>query len=288
MSLTPDYESDINIHDLEIVNLSLKDIEIYIAQIYKGNIDLLNLAKSSKIAREIFSFTYNTLNNAFNKGYLFDKIDPKKDKLLYERAVKYRNNINQFSGAKTWQEARALSRAVFNADGTKRPFKEYREFATRINVQFNKVWLRTEQDQTFSQAQNARQGLRIEQQKNVFPYIKYQTVGDGRVRDSHAALNGLTFKVGDPEADDISPANGWRCRCQWLQLTESEAKPTSKETIKSKTELIKQDFKKNEIFKGNIAKQDYMFKNTGKDKHDYFKVPKQYNKTYSQNFGFKI
>ena len=48
----------------------------------------------------------------------------------------------------------------------------------------------------------------------------YVTVGDARVRDEHAVLDGLTRPKNDPIWQKIWPPNGWNCRCQLIELTE--------------------------------------------------------------------
>lgn len=47
----------------------------------------------------------------------------------------------------------------------------------------------------------------------------YVTVGDNRVRDEHAVLDGLTRPKNDPIWDTLTPPNGWNCRCQLIPLT---------------------------------------------------------------------
>ncbi len=42
----------------------------------------------------------------------------------------------------------------------------------------------------------------------------YRTMRDGRVRNSHAVLNGVALPKGDAFWDTHFPPNGWRCRCK--------------------------------------------------------------------------
>jgi len=49
---------------------------------------------------------------------------------------------------------------------------------------------------------------------------KYVTVGDDRVRDEHAALDGTTLPKDDPFWDVAYPPNGWNCRCQVISVFE--------------------------------------------------------------------
>lgn len=47
---------------------------------------------------------------------------------------------------------------------------------------------------------------------------EYVTVGDDRVRPSHAALDGLRRPKDDPIWDRIFPPNGWQCRCSVIEI----------------------------------------------------------------------
>jgi len=54
-------------------------------------------------------------------------------------------------------------------------------------------------------------------QRDVFPFWQYKTHGDGRVRPSHAALNGKILPAGHPVWQKISRrgtgvAGAWWCR----------------------------------------------------------------------------
>jgi len=52
-----------------------------------------------------------------------------------------------------------------------------------------------------------------------FPYWKYQTVGDERVRDSHAALDGLVLPANHPFWTRHYPPWDWGCRCQVVAVS---------------------------------------------------------------------
>jgi SPP1 gp7 family putative phage head morphogenesis protein len=48
----------------------------------------------------------------------------------------------------------------------------------------------------------------------------YVTVGDSRVRPTHAALEGTTLPKDDPRWQTIWPPNGWACRCSTIEIFE--------------------------------------------------------------------
>lgn len=92
--------------------------------------------------------------------------------------------------------------------------------------------------------------------------VTFMTQGDDRVRDSHLALEGLTYTKSSFPAELIPPID-WACRCYLLSSGgEFDAIGSSKSA----------DIKKviNPIFKESLAKGGRIFS----DNHPYFKIPK--------------
>jgi SPP1 gp7 family putative phage head morphogenesis protein len=51
---------------------------------------------------------------------------------------------------------------------------------------------------------------------------EYSTVGDDRVRENHAALDGVVLPKDDPFWRNFFPPNGYNCRCQAIPIFEPE------------------------------------------------------------------
>ena len=250
-------------------------IEKLIRGVYNGSITL------DKLPVELYAYTVFELDSSFFIG--FGDI-PRGDIKAIEKAVNFRANIGRFSGAKTFQEVKSLTDATFDESGKKLAFARFKEIALEIEETYNVKWLKTEQDSVFLQSQNARKWLNYESEADIFPVLEYVTVGDDRVRPSHADLDGLKASVNDPVWNRIMPQNGWGCRCTVIQHTPT--RKTSAVEKEEKTRKIKDEFKKNATFDYNPGKTDFIFKESGKGKHDYFKVPKQYGEDLKNNFGF--
>lgn len=60
--------------------------------------------------------------------------------------------------------------------------------------------------------------------RRLRPYWQYQTIGDGHVRDTHAAMEGRVYRCDDPIWDIWYPPNGFRCRCSVVSLTEEQVR----------------------------------------------------------------
>jgi len=60
------------------------------------------------------------------------------------------------------------------------------------------------------------------------PYLMYDSINDSRTRPSHRAMDGIIRLVSDPFWDTHYPANGYRCRCSVVSLSEKQAQARSK------------------------------------------------------------
>jgi len=249
---------------------------------YLGEELIIEIYGSDGLVKELpswlYAYTATSLDSSFWAG--FGNV-PVGDDILNNKAYEFRQNIGRFSGAKTYQNAKELSDYVFDDDGKKRPFAQFREKALKMNEKYNTQWLRTEQDTVVAQAQMARRWHKFESEKDILPVLEYLTVGDGRVRASHKKLNGLRLRVDDPRWRSILPQNEFGCRCTVIQS--SELQTTPERTVKSKTKLLMQDFRRNPAFDMNPYYDEVIFKEYGKGKASYFNAPK---KDLKNNFGF--
>lgn len=133
-------------------------------------------------------------------------------------ARKTRDNLVRFAGAKTFNMLSSL------ASG-KRPGMTEHEFvreATGIAEKYNTAYLDAERAHVANSANSARDWLRFVKDKDIYRNLKYRTMGDENVRDSHRALEGTVKPVDDTFWDTYTPPNGHRCRC-WLEQTNEPA-----------------------------------------------------------------
>lgn len=126
-------------------------------------------------------------------------------------------DVWNFSGAKNWQQMRDLTLALKDENGKTREFSAFKEAAQPIADKYNETWLRTEYDSAIASSQNAARWVQFESEKDVIPFLRYQTVGDSHVRASHQALDGIVRKIGDSFWSTHYPPNGWGCRCEAIQ-----------------------------------------------------------------------
>jgi SPP1 gp7 family putative phage head morphogenesis protein len=72
------------------------------------------------------------------------------------------------------------------------------------------------------QAYQAAQYEVMDRQRAAFPYWQYQTADDDRVRDTHAALDGLVVPADSPFWDAHYPPWDFNCRCFVAPLSEAD------------------------------------------------------------------
>lgn len=60
--------------------------------------------------------------------------------------------------------------------------------------------------------------------KELLPYWRYVTVGDSRVRPSHAMLSGKVFPADHPFWAENYPPNGFKCRCAVQALSKGQVR----------------------------------------------------------------
>jgi SPP1 gp7 family putative phage head morphogenesis protein len=87
----------------------------------------------------------------------------------------------------------------------------------------NPYHLRTNFDTAANGSYHAGMWHEITQYADIFPYLRYVTVEDDKVREEHQALHGTIAAVEDPFWTIYYPPNGYNCRCSVEQLMQSEA-----------------------------------------------------------------
>lgn len=110
----------------------------------------------------------------------------------------------------TWDEAKKEIAAEIS------PFTGGDAKAAKARADF---MLRTHGFQAYAVARHQQQMETVRD----FPYWKYETVGDSRVRPGHAALDGKVLRADDPWWKTHYPPWDWGCRCIVVALDEEDA-----------------------------------------------------------------
>jgi SPP1 gp7 family putative phage head morphogenesis protein len=207
---------------------------------------------------KLMQWTADQLTRGVMEGFdIDDAVEFQSDPL---RAYMQRN-LMVFSGFKTYQTLRAASDLLMDDSGQFRPFGEFKKLILDLDAEYNTNYLRTEYNHGVASGQMAQRWSDIQETKELFPYLKYSTVGDDRVRDTHAALDGVVKPVDDAFWNSNYPPNGWNCRCI--------AQKVRRLTGKEKTLAPDQYPSNPPMFANNVGKSGTVFPNT----HPYYQAP---------------
>lgn len=163
------------------------------------------------------NFTIDELREALIGGYGAEAAQLQWGTPDAEMVRHLYRNVYQFSVAKNFTQMRTLTSALIDENGHTRSFSDFMNEAAKIDKKFNVDYLRAEYDTAVNSAEMASHWVRFKQMGD--PMLRYVTVGDERVRASHAAMNGIQRPMSDPIWDKIYPPNGWNCRCTVVTTT---------------------------------------------------------------------
>lgn len=173
-------------------------------------------------------------------------------------------NIFFFSGFKTHHELVEASRMLKGDDGNFKPFQQFLKDVETINKVYNRNYLQAEYNFATASTQMAVKWKEWEQEGDRYD-LQYRTAGDSRVREEHAALDGITLPPSDPFWDSYLPPNGWNCRCTAVQVRQGKY-PRSDSAAAMAAGANCTDTPKKQIFRFNPGKQEKIFP----PKHPYF------------------
>lgn len=257
----------------EVEIFSDDDFDRIISGILFGTITTTALDQETylKIAHEFTKGIIEGYGKSFN-GLEFDSKD-------YQMLFDLRENAYVFSGAKTYQQTREISlklrEFLINKDGVS-SLDEFKKQAKQILIDYNRNWLTTEYYSAIAQARSASQWQQFESDKGLYPMLTYETVGDSRVRPTHAALDGISRPIGDKFWSNYMPPNGWNCRCTVIQ--------GSDEVEKTNLQGFKQPNDVPDIFMMNAGKDRIVFS----PKHPYFDVAPKDKANAKNNWGLPM
>jgi SPP1 gp7 family putative phage head morphogenesis protein len=156
------------------------------------------------------------LTSGIEEGYPAPKAD--WDTPDHLRRSLLEANVQRFSGAKDL----AMVQQLNELKNTAKDWPDFIEQARPLMGQYNGAWLKTEYDHAVAASQSAANYLRQLDDADLYPFWRYDTAGDDRVRDTHAALDGKVFSITDPEGLRFYPPNGYNCRCVAVPTDEGD------------------------------------------------------------------
>ena len=182
-----------------------KEIEKLIKQIHNGRKPGNSVfLKSGKLIAETVSDSYKNITADFTTPDA-------------EMLTRLTRDTWQFSAAKNYHELRDLSIALRDENGKLREFSDFKTEAEKISAKYNETWMRTEYNLAVASSQSAARWTEFEKEADVIPNLRYETVGDSYVRESHQLLDGIIRPMNDAFWNTHYPPNGYGCRCEAVQ-----------------------------------------------------------------------
>ncbi|MEZ5017353.1 MAG: phage minor head protein [Flavipsychrobacter sp.] len=222
-------------------------------EVYEGKLD------GEQLDEELNNFVATHLMNGVTEGYGkgFAEVDYNTPDA--EMMARLEQDVYWFSSAKTYNELVELNLALVDDSGAIRSFVDFKQAAAAIHDRYNVRYLQTEYNQAIASSQMAGKWVRIQEDKEILPLLRFNTVGDKRVRPEHAMLEGITKPVDDPFWDTYYPPLSWNCRCDVDQVAEGNITPDDKVRT---PELP-------DVFKDNVGKKGIVYPK----EHPYHELP---------------
>ena len=219
-------------------------------------------------ARRLIAETVKQLDRAISSGV------PHEVPEVVRHALE--NNAFIFSGFKAFHTLREVGLSLTTDKGEIKPFETFRKDVEQVNDRYNHNYLRAEYQHAVGSAIMAEKWERFVREADRYD-LQYRTAQDDRVREDHAILHNTTLPVLDPFWTEFFPPNGWRCRCDVVQVRKDKY-PQSDPALamlrgNNCTEAAKQ-----QIFRFNPGKELKLFP----PKHPYYKAPDDVKKVVEQ------
>ena len=160
------------------------------------------------------------------------------------------NNAFIFSGFRTYHSLRELGLSLTDKKGNILPLEEFRQEVRKVHDKYNVNYLEAEYEHAVGASLMADRWY--EQQQGGEKYnLQYRTAGDNRVRPDHEALEGITLPKSDKFWSEYYPPNGWRCRCDVVEVSPEDYPLSNSIEASSRGEDTLRKGKQG-IFRGNL------------------------------------
>lgn len=193
--------------------------------------------------------TFNTLNGAVSSAI--------KTETPPELTAALQNNTFIFSGFKTYHQLSEVGLSLTDANGHVKPFNTFRKDVETIDARYNSNYLYAEYNHAIHTSQMAVKWNDFMKDGDQYN-LQYRTAGDDRVREAHAALDGVTLPPSDDFWKSYLPPNGWNCRCNVVQVLREDYKTSNSQSAIAAGDACT-DEPKQRIFRYNAGREMTIF-----------------------------
>lgn len=194
-----------------------------------------------------------------------------KSNLSADLKTKLKDDSYVFSGIRSHAQFLEASKMLKDDAGNLKSFDSFKNDFNKTFKNYNQNYLEAEYSFATNSTLSAENWDSFD--KTGRYNLQYRTAGDDKVRDSHRILDLITLPLDDPFWGYYYPPNGWRCRCNAIEVLgymseKSDPKKSMELGEKATTQLNKDGKNTLEIFRFNPGAQGKLFPPT----HPYNKV----------------
>lgn len=194
---------------------------------------------------KLFDFTAKKFFSGAQDGYgikLTDAAGPDKELLQ-----QLQTNLYHFSAMKDYQLLLKLNSLLRDEDGNLRSKADFMKLALEANEEYNVTWLNAEYNMAIGKAEGQARMKQFADEADEYD-LQWQTVGDERVRTSHAVNDGVVVAANSVMAKTTIFPVDWGCRCEWIQIPIGSRKRTASSAIKPFDQPAELSSKFGEVF----------------------------------------
>lgn len=180
-------------------------------------------------------------------------------------ATRLQENVFTFTAFKNHKNINEIV-SLLSKNGQARSWQEFYKEAKPIMGDYNKAWLQAEFNMATA---SARMAAKWQDYAARGGKLEYVTVGDERVRQEHAGLDGTTLPVDHDFWNTYYPPNGWNCRCT-VRWRSDDTPPVGAKSLPDNMPVE---------FRFNAGKDERIFS----EKHPYFKGLDTYKESVKNN-----
>lgn len=241
-----------NTQNIQLRLLDESEIEKMARRIFEGK------HKKGTLDKNHILKTANKLMDGINAGYITNPGDSSYSVKDEEMLAMLQGNVFVFSGFKNHAMLKAVSALLVDEKGNVREWAEFKDKVLQLDREYNITYLNVEYNHAVASSQMASKWISFQNLKEEFPNLTYRTAGDDRVRQTHAAKDGVTKPLDDIWWNTNYPPNDWGCRCD-VDATNEGVTPGKLS-----------DIKKPDMFRNNVGKDGVVFPSS----HPYFEASK--------------
>jgi hypothetical protein len=189
--------------------------------------------KPGQLDESLVKNIYAELNEAAGSGYGKNWNKLGNDAAQDRSVLHMQRNLYRFSGAKSFTELEQVNSAQYK-DGKSREFNDFLSDVLKINDTYNITHKQAEWQTARQSGHSAREYQQFVADIKIFPNVRFKTVGDKRVRESHKKLEGTIVPINSEFLRRYMTPLDYRCRCRWVQTAEKVSKyiPDTVEGVK--------------------------------------------------------